>query len=108
MTRLRRNLVAALRDHLEGAPPAPPLAGVPIWQAFCALSEGRRWSEAGPDPIRPADVAAWAELHGRHVPRHHAAILFALDAAWLEWARMPKERRVTGRLTAARFDAMFG
>lgn len=60
MTRLRREQSQPCGITSRGHRPRHPGQSAPIWQAFCALSEGRRWSEAGPDPIRPADVAAWA------------------------------------------------
>lgn len=109
IARLRRQMVAALESHLmQGEPPRPPLAGVMLWQSFIALSELRTFGEAGPDPIRPGDIEAWARLHGRHLPPHHVTIITALDLTWLKWARTPEKDRVVGVMTAERFDALFG
>lgn len=108
IARLRRQMVAALVAHLQGGHPRPPDAGRRLWQVFCALSDARGWSEAGPQPIRPSDVAAWASLHRAAIPPHHADILAAMDCAWLAWVRTPEAERVAGRLTGAAFDAMFG
>lgn len=106
--RLRRQLVAALGANLRGAVPCPPLAGLRLWGIFCALSDARRWGEAGPDPISPADLAAWVQLHRVCLPPHHVAIITAMDAAWLAWVRTPEADRVVGPLTGTAFDAMFG
>jgi hypothetical protein len=108
IVRLRRHLLAALTAHLQGGPPRPPVAGVALWQAFCALSDGRQWRDGLPDAIQPSEVLAWARLHGRHIPPHHAGILAAMDAAWLAWAQTPEAERVAGPLTGAMFDAMLG
>lgn len=104
--RLRRQMVAALADHLAGLPPRPPFAGLGLWQVFAALSEARRWGPNGPDPIQPTEVAAWAGLHRVALPPHHLGILTAMDAAWLDHARQGDG--VAGALTGERFDAMFG
>lgn len=102
-------MVAAVQAHVTtGARPRPPLAGVPLWVAFAALSESRGWREAWPEAIRPADLEAWARVHGWAMPPHHAAIILAMDAAWLAWARVPEADRVVGVMTGAQFDAMFG
>lgn len=107
--RLRRQLVAALEAHLaQGGPPRPPVAGQPIWQAFAALSDLRQWGEATPQPIQPSEVEAWAKLARCYLPPHHAAMIFAMDAAWLRWQRTPEADRVAGPLTGAVFDAMLG
>lgn len=106
--RLRDQLCAALRRHLAGEPPAPPLAGVPLWQAFAVLSEGREWGHVTPQPIRPEAIEAWARLACVHLPPHHLAILQAMDRAWLAEAAKPAEKRPKAALTAEAFDAMFG
>lgn len=106
--RLKAQLVVALRDHLRGRRPAPPFAGVALWQAFAALSDARRWSDGMPDPLQASEVEAWARLTGAALPRHHVQIIAALDAAWLEWMRTPEAERVAGPMTGAVFDAMFG
>lgn len=108
--RMGAQLVAALQDHLaRGGVPRPPLAGVPIWQAFAALSDARTWGPGGPDPIQPAQVEAWARLMQIVLPPHHVRIIADMDGAWLEWVRKPEaERNAPPPLTAAAFDAMFG
>lgn len=107
IARLGRQLVAALVQHLEGRPPRPPFAGVRLWIIFGAISAARRWGPNGPDPIQPTEMEAWARLHGVDLPPHHAAILAAMDAAWLRYVRTPEKDRVAGPLTGAAFDAMF-
>lgn len=106
--RLRRQLVAALVDHLNGRKALPPVAGVGLWQVFGALSALRRWGPNGPDPIQPSEVAAWAGSRGVVLPVHHLDILTAMDTAWLDHARTPEADRVSGVMTGAQFDAMFG
>lgn len=106
--RLRAQLVAALVSNLHGGPPRPPFAGLRLWGVFVALSAARRWSDAGPDPILPTEAEAWARLNACHLPPHHWAIIAAMDAAWLTWARTPEAERVVGPLTGRAFDAMFG
>lgn len=106
--RLRGQLVAALVAHLAGARPAPPMAGVTLWQIFGAVSAARRWGPNGPDPIQPTELAAWAELHRVHLPPHHARIIAAMDEAWLDHARTAEADRTAGPLTGEQFDAMFG
>lgn len=109
IARLRAQLLAALRAHLAGGgKPRVPLAGVPIWQAFAALSAGRAWGEAGAQAILPGDLEAWARVMRAQIPPHHAELIFALDAAWLEWVRTPEAERVVGELTGAAFDAVLG
>lgn len=107
IARLRRQMVAALKAHLAGLKPAPPLAGVPLWQAFGALSALRRWGPNGPDPIQPSEVKAWADLNGVHLPPHHVAIITAMEEAWIADARTDGGG-VVGQLSGAQFDAMFG
>lgn len=108
IARLRRQLVAALVDHLNGGTPRPPFAGVGLWQVFGALSALRRWGPNGPDPIQPSEVSAWAAPRGVILPPHHLDVLAAMDAAWLDHARTPEKDRVAGVMTGERFDAMFG
>lgn len=108
IARLRRQMVAAVKENLAGAPPRPPEAGLRLWLMFSALSGLRRWTEAGPDALQPSEVSAWAQLNRVSLPPHHVAILAAMDAAWLEWVGTPEAERVVGVMTAARFDAMFG
>lgn len=111
MSRLRRQMVEALRVHLtSGVRPRVPDAGVPIWQAFAALSEGRTCGALGPDPIQYAEIAAWDRLMGVALRPDHVAIIAAMDGAWLEWARKPEAEREApaGPLTGAVWDAMFG
>jgi hypothetical protein len=107
IARLRRQLVAALVAHLAGLKPNPPLAGVPLWQVFGAVSARRGWGPNGPDPIRPTELRAWADQHRVHLPPHHAAIIEAMDDAWLAEARAGGDG-VAGELTGETFDAMFG
>ena len=107
--RLRAQLVAALDSHLAtGRPARPPLAGVILWQTFGALSQGRSYGDAGPGAISAAEIEAYGRLMQIELPPHHVAILRAMDAAWLKWARTPEKDRPAGELTGAAFDAVFG
>jgi hypothetical protein len=106
--RLIRQLVAALQDHLSGGKTRPPLAGVPIWQAFTLLSNGRRYSGGFPLPLSLADLGQIEARDGVRWPADHVAALFALDAAWLDHARAASAPAKAPALTAAAFDAVFG
>jgi hypothetical protein len=105
--RLRDQLVAALRSHLaDGTPPRVPEAGALAWQWFADLSSAR---SAG--PITFGEIEAYASLHRWPLEAHHVAIIRALDAEFLRIGRAqaasPKNRRVTGNVTPAAFDAVF-
>lgn len=110
MARLRGQLMETLRAHLvSGERPRVPDAGVPLWQAFAVLCDGRGVGAAGPEPLRPSEVEAWARLNGISLRPDHAAIIAAMDGIWLEWARKPEaDRGGAAPLTGEAWDAMFG
>lgn len=66
---------------LEG--PALPAAGAHVWTWFRELNISRGYSQAGPNPLAYAEIAAWAQLTQR-VPRvWEVAWLRELDMIWL-------------------------
>lgn len=109
MKRLTRIMCDMLRRHLaEGARPRVPDAGVIFWQAFAALSEARSIGAAGPEPIRLADLEAWARWHRVPFRPEHVAVIRALDAVWMEHARAAagKGGGAAAALTPEGFDAL--
>ena len=86
MTRLSRHLCAVLKAHLAGGRPNPPEAGVPLWNAFLALSRSRSYHAGGPEAIRFTEIEAWCRLTRTPLAPHHIRILANMDEAWLEHA----------------------
>lgn len=119
LDRLEKQLVAALRAHLAGAPARPPEAGVLLWQAFIELDMGRTLHMSGPNPIAYTEIEAWARLNRCPLAPHHVRILKAMDATLVEHAATrakatapdgtasaPRESKAP--LTPKLFDAMMG
>lgn len=107
--RLERQLVAALRAHLEtGRAPDVPEAGVTLWRAFGDLCGTRTWHASGPNPIAFAEIEAWARLGRWPLEPRHVAAIRALDAAWLDQARKPPGGAPRAALTTELFDALTG
>lgn len=110
MARLRRQMLAALALHLGGGKPRPPVAGVALWQAFCALSDGRRYDGGHPLPIAGGEVLALERRQGARFNEDHMSVLIALDRAWLDHvkARAAGTDKAAVPMSAAAFDGMFG
>lgn len=56
-----------------------------MWEAFCALSVGRR-SGMGPSPLAFVDIEAWCRLQGVQLTPWELDTLLALDAKTLQLA----------------------
>lgn len=119
MERLQKQLVAVLNAHLAvGKVPAVPEAGRDLWRIFIALSGGRTYHFAGPNPIALGEIDAYARLHRWPLQPHHVGVIAALDAAWLEHAYAKRDKSPDGVKTLPRhsgqavnpaaFDAVFG
>jgi len=117
LTRLTRQLCAALKAHLAGDRPNPPEAGVRLWNAFLALSRTRSYHMAGPEAIRFTEIEAWCRLTRTPLAPHHIRILADMDEAWLEhaYARRGTPEGVKAMpqlskqpLSAKLFDAVVG
>ena len=102
--RLNAQLAAALTDHLRsGARPRLPMAGLPLWQVFAALSLARSWQAGTGQPIRWQDVQPCARLMGLAFAAHHVQAVMAMDQIWL--ARDTSAAPVA-ELTPEAFDMM--
>lgn len=86
LSRMERQLCDAVQAPLRREKPKPPEAGVALWNLFHRLSNQRTYHAAGPNPIQPSEVVAYCALMRLPLEAHHARILFAMDAAWLEQA----------------------
>lgn len=115
MSRLQRQIIAALRSQLAGGRQRPPEAGVPLWNAFGHLSGHRTWHAHGPNPISFADLEAYCRLMRLPLEPAHVRILLAMDRVWLEEA-LVKLRPGTevarpvssATMTPELFDAIWG
>lgn len=83
-----------------------PEAGVVFWQAFSALSDGRRFAQGVPLPITAAELVAYGQITGLPFGARHFALIRALDAVWLEAARSDRPV-IAGELSGDVFDAIF-
>ena len=86
MKRLEQALCRALAAHLAGGAPRPPEAGVPLWNAFLALSGTRRHNGTGPEAITFGEIEAWCRLMRVPLQPRHVRIIVALDRVWLQHA----------------------
>lgn len=121
--KLQRQLIAALRDQLNGIRTPPPAAGSILWGAFNDLSARRSWNEHGPNPISYSEIEAWCRLTRTPLGPHHIAALVAMDSVLIEHSRERALAQLRGGkgqnnpvlaargrapLTAVMFDAMIG
>lgn len=78
-------------EHLEGLrrrtgrtprelipPPCPP-AAIALWNDFLELDRARGSNGAGPNPIRYAEMDAWARLTGRTPSPREVRLYVELD-----------------------------
>lgn len=108
MKRLERFMCDALRRHrTTGQHPIIPLAGVPLWQIFAALSPGRGWHNNGPQPLSVREIREQGALAGFPLELRHVEVIQALDRAWLELEAGGGAARPMAELTPEIFDAMF-
>lgn len=108
MKRLEARLCEVLQNHMAtGARPVVPLAGVPLWQIFAAISPGRAWTDAGPAPLTVAEIREQGQLAGYPLALRHIDVIRGLDRAWREAVAQGGKEKPIGELTAAAFDAMF-
>ncbi|WP_306752094.1 phage tail assembly chaperone [Paracoccus actinidiae] len=118
MDRLKKQLCAALKARNVGGKTPIPEAGLPLWQAFGALSRARSYNPHGPNPITWEALAAWSQLMRVPVEPRHADIIMALDAVWIKDAYRTDKQAPEGVKTlppmsqhpinAALLDAMLG
>lgn len=116
--RLSDQLCAALEAHLQtGARPRPPEAGMPLWQAFCALSRARTYHAAGANPISFEAIDAWARMMRLPLEPGHVRIIAAMDDTWLRHANARRaapdgvktlQQRSSQPLTPALLDIVMG
>lgn len=118
MRRLQAQLCKAVEASAQGEKARPPEAGVMLWNAFHRLSAQRTFHAVGPNPIQPAEIAAFCALMRLPLPPHHVAIILAMDAAWLEVAHRRTRAAPEGTkalppiskrpISAALLDAVLG
>lgn len=115
---LERLMVAEVRRNLaKGGRPQIPPGGELLWRWFTDLAATRRWTMAGPEPITFAEIDAYACVSGWPIEPRHAAIIRAMDEAFVKHA---VEQRTKGQgsgaapmvasrpMTGALFDSLFG
>jgi hypothetical protein len=105
-------LLRAARAHFAGGKLSLPEGAGLIWEMFAALHETRGAGFNGPEPIRFAEIQAYAVLMRWPLEARHVSLIRALDRAWLEHRA---EGDVPGANAApaqpvnpAAFDAVFG
>lgn len=115
MDRFKKHLCAAMRDRLAGKKVRMPEAAGPILEAFGALSRCRSYNSVGPNPITWEALAAWSQMMRTPIKPHHADLIMALDAVWIEDAyRKDKQTAAAMPPVSDRpmqpqlFDALFG
>lgn len=107
MKRLERLMCAVLRRHMTtGARPVVPIAGVPLWQVFAAISPGRFWSEAGPHALSIREILDQGQMMGLPLELRHVEVIRALDTVWREMVAKGKGGAALPVLTPEIFDAM--
>jgi len=113
MVRSTDAILRAVRVFLAGGRlDLPEGAGI-IWEMFVALHHTRGSSFNGAEPIRYAEIEAYARLMRWPLEPRHVELIRAIDQVWMERARAVEaepEKQVGPRpvLTAAAFDAVFG
>ncbi|MDO8983793.1 hypothetical protein [Cypionkella sp.] len=108
MKRLERMMCEVMRCHMEtGARPVVPLAGVALWQIFAAISPGRFWGEAGPQPLTVPEIREQGAMMGLPLELRHVDLIRALDRTWRELVTKGKGKAPLPELTPELFDAMF-
>lgn len=86
MDRLQKHLTRALEAHLSGEPLRLPEGSAVLWNVFTGLSQSRTLGPAGPNPIQPSEIEAWARLMRMPLEPHHVAILAEMDRIWMRHA----------------------
>lgn len=118
MDRLKKQLCAVLKARLAGGTSPIPEGGLPLMEAFGALSRSRSYNPHGPNPIAWEAMAAWSQLMCVPIQPNHAAIIMALDDVWIKDAYRSDKQAPEGVATlppmsqhpinAALLDAMLG
>lgn len=117
MSRLSRQLCAAVTANLSGRKVPPPEAGILLWNAFQRLSSARTYHMAGPNPLQPSEIEAFCSTMRLPLEPRHVAILMEMDRVWMDHALSALSRSTDRKaraavscqpITGAIFDAMFG
>lgn len=116
MERLKEQLCTALRGLLRQERPKVPEGGDTLLMAFLELSRARSYHTHGPNPISWEALAAWSRIMRQPLEPHHAEIIMALDAVWMEDATrrmaapagMNVARPSATPLSPELFDAIMG
>lgn len=115
--RSKARLVAALKDHLAGKPLRIAEPDRLIWDIFARLCATRTYHAAGPNPISYAEIEAFCRIERLPLAPHHAALVRALDEAWVAHAlarignvstTVDRSPAVSQPINPAAFDAVFG
>jgi hypothetical protein len=90
-------LCDVLRAHLanpgQDDGPEVPIAGQRVWSIFLELNTARSGG-MGPNPIATGDVEAWSRIRREPVRPFEVTMLRALDAVFMEAARVVLRRGV--------------
>lgn len=118
MSRLSRQLCAAVTASFAGGKARPPEAGRILWNTFRRLSLTRTYHAAGPNPLQPTEIEAFCRMMRLPLEPRHVAILLEMDRAWLDQAYAKTRRGPEGMkmlpprsnqpLTAALADLVLG
>lgn len=106
-------ILRAVRVFLAGGRLELPEGASVIWEMFVALHHTRGSSFNGAEPIRYAEIEAYARLMRWPLEPRHVELIRAIDQVWMERARAVEaepEKKAGPRpvLTAAAFDAVWG
>lgn len=120
MVNLEKLLCAELKRQLEAKGACTmhvPAGGDLLWGWFLDLNRTRTYHAAGPNPLQPSEIEAYARLMRWPMESRHVAILLAMDNIWIENAarrvaptpdgvkKLPSVSATP--LTAGLLDAMF-
>lgn len=86
MSRLQKQMIAAMKAHLAGGERQLPAGSVILWNAFIALSRSRTSGPSGPNPISFPEIEAWSRLMRVPLEPHHVQIIIEMDREWMKHA----------------------
>lgn len=121
MANLEALLCAELMRQLQAKQPCRPSippGGDLLWRWFLDLNRTRTYHAAGPNPIQPSEIEAYARSTRWPIEPRHIVTLRAMEEVWMDYAltrsqgapegAKPLPRVSSTPLTAGVLDAMFG
>lgn len=121
MANLEKLLCAELKRQLESTGRGGvsiPAGGELLWRWFLDLNRTRTYHAAGPNPIQPSEIEAYARSTGWPIEPRHIVVLRAMEDVWMDHAHTRAARVPDGvkplppvsttPLSAGMVDALFG